>query len=51
MFRPYHEKVTCLKMRRDRGDPDVVAREILPRGPIYQDPRDQAQKRIVDYVG
>ncbi len=25
-YRCYHEKVACLKMSFDRGDPDVVAR-------------------------
>jgi hypothetical protein len=38
IYRKTHEKVTCLKMRFDRGDPDVVARVLagaLPR-PVKQ---------------
>ena len=51
-YRKRHEKVACLKMRFDRGDPDVVARVLskaLPhpiKVPIER-PLDKRQKRFI----
>ncbi len=46
-YRPYHEKVACLKMRFDRGDPDVVARVLsaaLPK-PVRVSPSPKMLER------
>ena len=56
VYRRWHEKVLCLKMRFERGDPDVVARVLskaLPL-PVKLQPLielEPGQKRLFEIAG
>ncbi len=53
-YRKDHEKNRCLKMRFDRGDPDVVARFLLkelPKPVKSEEPLEIGQVRLFEVVG
>ena len=53
-YRPRHEKYLCLKMRFDRGDPDVVARFLLkglPKPVRFEQPVEPGQLRLFAVAG
>ena len=50
-YRRYHEKVSCLRMRLLRGDPDVVHRVLLPRVKIPEKKSlPNGQKRLLEHA-
>ena len=50
-YRPYHENVLCLVMRRKRGDSDVIFREVLPKVLPNEEVKDKAQKKLFELDG
>ena len=61
IYRKNHEQIYCLKMRFDRGDPDVVARVFLSKAlplpvklkrPLQEvEPLEPGQKRLFAVAG
>ncbi len=47
IFRQRHEQVLCLEMRKQRGDPDVLMRE-LPRVELISERVEIGQKRLFE---
>ena len=54
-YRENHEKFSCLKMRFDRGDQDVVARVLAKTLPLPVKVQvklvDKRQKRLFEVIG
>jgi len=56
VYRKRHENFLCLKMRFDRGDPDVVARVLAKALPLplkvkVERPVERGQKRLFAVAG
>lgn len=49
LFRPYHEKIMCLRMRKLRGDADVLMRE-LPKISKPLEEIEPGQKRLNEFA-
>jgi hypothetical protein len=47
IFHKYHEQVSCLVMRKKRGDVDMIMRE-LPKVQDQPEPVDKGQKRLFE---
>lgn len=49
IYRKWHEKYQCLVMRKQRGDPDVIHRKVLPRVNPILPVGNPFQRRLLEF--